>query len=74
MEIKDLKPSLLWGAFDEITKVPRPSRHEDKIRKYLLDFAHKHSIEAKTDEVGNVVMKKPATPGREKAQIGRAHV
>ena len=69
MEIKDLKPSLLWGAFDEITKVPRPSRHEDKIRKYLLDFAHKHSIDVKTDEVGNVVMQKPATPGREKAPV-----
>ena len=67
MEIKDLQPALVWGAFDEITKVPRPSRHEEKIRKYLLDYAKKHSIEAKTDEVGNVVMKKPATPGREKA-------
>lgn len=69
MEIKDLQPSLVWGAFDEITKVPRPSRHEDKIRTYLLDYARKHSIEAKTDEVGNVVMKKPATPGREKAPV-----
>lgn len=69
MEIKDLKPTLLWGAFDEITKVPRPSRHEEKIREYLLDYAKKHSIEAKTDEVGNVVMKKPATPGRENAPV-----
>lgn len=67
MEIKDLQPSILWGAFDEITKVPRPSRHEEKIREYLLDYAKKHNIEAKTDEVGNVVMKKKATPGREKA-------
>ncbi|MCH5229812.1 MAG: aminoacyl-histidine dipeptidase [Muribaculaceae bacterium] len=67
MEIKDLQPTLLWGAFDEITKVPRPSRHEDKIRAFLLDFAKKHSIEAKTDEVGNVVMKKPGTPGHENA-------
>lgn len=69
MEVKDLQPSLLWTAFDEITKVPRPSRHEDKIRAYLLDYAKKHSIEAKTDEVGNVVMKKPATPGRENAPV-----
>lgn len=69
MEVKDLKPSLLWGIFDEITKVPRPSKHEDKIREYLLNFAKEHSIEAKTDEVGNVVMKKPATPGRENAPV-----
>ena len=67
MEIKDLQPKLVWTAFDEITKVPRPSRHEDKIREYLLSYAKKHNIEAKTDEVGNVVMKKPATPGREGA-------
>ena len=69
MEIKDLQPALLWSAFYEITKVPRPSRHEEKIRKYLLDFAKKHSIDAKTDEVGNVVMKKAATPGRENAPV-----
>lgn len=69
MEIKDLQPKLLWGAFDEITKVPRPSTHEDKIRAYLLDYAKKHSIEAKTDEVGNVVMRKPATPGHEMAPV-----
>ena len=67
MEIKDLQPTLLWSAFDEITKVPRPSCHEEQIRDYLLEFAKKHSIEAKTDEVGNVVMKKGATPGRENA-------
>ena len=69
MEIKDLQPALLWGAFDEITKVPRPSRHEEKIREYLLNYAKNHSIEAKTDEVGNVVMKKPATPGRENSPV-----
>lgn len=69
MEIKDLQPTLVWGAFDEITKVPRPSRHEDQIRNYLLDYAKRHAISAKTDEVGNVVMSKPATPGREKAPV-----
>lgn len=69
MEIKDLKPALLWGAFDEITKVPRPSCHEEKIREYLLDFAAKNGIEAKTDKVGNVVMRKGATAGRENAPV-----
>lgn len=69
MEIKDLQPSWVWEAFDAITKVPRPSRHEDKIRAFLLDYASKHGISAKTDKVGNVVMSKPATPGREKAPV-----
>lgn len=67
MKIKDLQPALIWQIFDEITKVPRPSLHEEQIREYLLKFAKDHSIEARTDEVGNVVMKKPATPGRENA-------
>lgn len=69
MEVKDLQPALVWRAFDEITKVPRPSRHEDRIREYLLEYAKRHSIEAKTDKVGNVVMRKDATPGYEKAPV-----
>ncbi|MDE7386068.1 MAG: aminoacyl-histidine dipeptidase [Muribaculaceae bacterium] len=67
MEVKDLQPQIVFSIFDEITKVPRPSKKEEKIRQYLLDFAAKHGIEAKTDEVGNVVMFKPATPGHENA-------
>lgn len=67
MEVKDLKPALLWQCFDEITKVPRPSCHEEQIRDYLLGFAKKHGISVKTDAVGNVVMKKNATKGHENA-------
>ncbi len=67
MEVKDLKPELVWTCFDEITKVPRPSKHEEQIRAYLLDFAKKHGVEAKTDDCGNVVMYKPASKGNEGA-------
>ena len=67
MTIKDLKPALIWSIFDEITQVPRPSKKEGKIREFLLDFAKKHNIEAKTDKVGNVAMRVPATPGKENA-------
>lgn len=69
MEVKDLQPALIWECFDEITKVPRPSCHEEKIREFLLEFARKHNIAAKTDAVGNVVMIKPATPGHENAPV-----
>ena len=69
MTIKDLQPALIWSIFDEITKVPRPSKKEGKIREYLLEFAKKHNIQAKTDKVGNVVMSKPATPGHENAPL-----
>lgn len=69
MEVKDLKPALIWQIFDEITKVPRPSTHEEQIRAYLLDFASKHDLEAKTDKVGNVVIKRPASKGHENAPV-----
>lgn len=67
MEVKDLKPELIWRCFDEITKVPRPSCHEEQIRAFLLEFAAKHNIEVKTDDCGNVLMRKPATKGCENA-------
>ena len=76
MTIKDLKPAAVFAIFDEITKVPRPSKKEGKIREYLLDFAAKHGIEVKTDAIGNVVMAVPATPGHEAAPtlIMQAHM
>lgn len=67
MEVKDLQPALVFQIFDEITKVPRPSKKEGKIRAYLLDFAAKHNIAVKSDAVGNIVMSKEATPGHENA-------
>ena len=69
MTIKDLKPALVFSIFDEINHVPRPSKKEEKIRQYLLDFAAKHNIEVATDAIGNVVMRKPATPGHENAPV-----
>lgn len=63
MTIKDLQPRLVFDIFDQITKVPRPSKKEGKIRAFLLDFAAKHGIAAKTDAIGNVILSKPATPG-----------
>lgn len=67
MKITDLNPKLLWQCFDEITKVPRPTHHLDKMREFLVDWATRHNIPVRTDEVGNVVMTKPATPGHEDA-------
>lgn len=67
MEIKNLQPQLVFSIFDEITKIPRPSKKEGKIRQFLLDYAKEHGIAAKTDEIGNVVLSKPATPGHENA-------
>lgn len=67
MKITDLKPALIWQCFDEITKVPRPTHHLDKMKQFLVDWAERHDIPVKTDAVGNVVMTAPATPGHEDA-------
>jgi len=69
MNVKDLQPAIVFEIFDEITKVPRPSKKEGKIREFLHDFAKKHNIEYKTDAIGNVLMSKPATPGHENAPV-----
>ncbi len=67
MKITDLQPKLVWQCFDEITKVPRPTHHLDKMRAFLVNWATRHNIPVRTDEVGNVLMTKPATPGHENA-------
>lgn len=76
MELKDLKPQIVFHYFEEVCKVPRPSKKEEKIRAYLIDFAEKKGLEYKVDEAGNVLIKKPATPGYEdrKCVILQSHI
>jgi dipeptidase D len=66
-QLAQLKPQPLFNYFEDICQVPRPSKKEEKIRKFLLDFASDNNLEAKTDEIGNVLILKPATPGYENA-------
>ena len=75
-EIRNLSPEALWRNFDELTKVPRPSGPMEKIQAYLLDFAKKVGVEASVDVAGNVIMRKPASPGYEnrKGVILQAHM
>ncbi|NJD09199.1 MAG: aminoacyl-histidine dipeptidase [Gemmatimonadetes bacterium] len=63
--IAGLKPELIWKYFAEIATVPRCSKHEEKITKYVLDTARQLGLEAQADKLGNVVVRKPASPGRE---------
>ena len=67
MKVSELQPRQVFTIFDEITKIPRPSKKEEKIRKFILDFAKEHGLDAKTDAVGNVAINIPATPGHENA-------
>ena len=76
MKITDLKPAGVWRFFDEITKVPRPSKKEEKIRAYLRKFAQERNLEFDEDHVGNIVIRKAATKGYEdrKTVVLQSHV
>ena len=65
MSIRDLEPKLIWGLFDDITRVPRPSKKEEKAIAFLVDFAREHNLDYRKDAIGNVVICKPATAGYE---------
>ena len=75
-EIRNLKPAAIWQNFDDLTQIPRPSGHVEKVQQFLLDFAKKAGVEAFLDSAGNVVMRKPATPGYEsrKTVILQSHM
>ena len=66
MTIKDLQPKVVWDNFYGLTRVPRPSKHEEKVIEYLLEWGKNHGIQAEKDAAGNVIMRAPATPGMEK--------
>jgi len=77
MEIlNNLEPKEVWGYFEQICKVPRPSKKEDKIIKFLMDFAKENQLEANKDKSGNLLIKKPATSGKEnlKTVVLQSHI
>lgn len=71
-----MKPAAVFHYFEEICQVPRPSKKEEKIVAYLKEFGKKHNLETKVDEVGNVLIKKPASKGMEncKTVVLQSHV
>ena len=75
-EIKNLNPECIWRNFDALTQVPRPSGHLEKVQHMLLEFAARVGVEAFKDAAGNIVMRKPASPGMEnrKGIILQAHM
>jgi dipeptidase D len=74
--LEKLQPQPLWNYFEDICQVPRPSKKEEKIIRFLLDFAERNKLEAKRDEIGNVLISKPAFKGRENVStvILQSHV
>ena len=65
--ICDLQPQLVWKNFNKLCSVPHPSHHLEKITKVIVDFGKEHGLETIVDKAGNIIIRKPATPGRENA-------
>ena len=76
MSIRNLEPKGLWNNFYELTQIPRPSKKEEKVVAFLKEFGEKLGLETIVDKVGNVIIRKPATPGYEDRMgvVLQAHV
>ncbi len=74
--IKNLEPKEVWNNFYLLTRCPRPSKHEEVVREFLVKWAKDHKIACRVDKTGNVIMKKPATKGMEDRQpvVLQAHM
>ena len=66
--VEGLQPELFWRYFAAIARIPRPSQHEERIARYVRDTAARLGLRAVQDRVGNVVVRKPASPGRERVR------
>ncbi|HUH52309.1 MAG TPA: aminoacyl-histidine dipeptidase [Flavobacterium sp.] len=64
-EIRNLEPKQLWNKFADLNAIPRPSKKEEKVIAFMKDFGKSLGLETMEDEVGNVIIKKPATAGME---------
>lgn len=64
-DINNLNPREIWKHFYSLTQIPRPSKHEDAIQDFMMKFGQDLGLETIKDEVGNIIIKKPATPGME---------
>ena len=76
MTIKELDPQIVWKNFYALTQIPRPSKHEELAVEYMYNWGKEHGLETIKDEVGNIIIRKPATPGCEnmKGVILQGHV
>ncbi|USD65856.1 aminoacyl-histidine dipeptidase [Vibrio sp. SCSIO 43136] len=75
-EISQLSPAPLWQFFDKICSIPHPSKHEEALATYIVDWAKEQGLDVRRDPTGNVFIKKPATAGMEnkKGVVLQAHI
>lgn len=75
-EVRALEPKAIWENFADLNAVPRPSKKEERVIQFMVDFGKKLGLKTETDKVGNIIIKKPATEGMEDRQtvILQSHV
>ncbi len=75
-EIRNLEPKELWNKFADLNAVPRPSKKEERVIQFMVDFGKSLGFTTEIDNVGNVLIKKPATPGMEdrKTVVMQSHL
>ena len=65
MPLSNIEPQIIWKNFSALNAVPRPSKKEGKVIEFIKNFGENLGLETVVDEVGNVIIQKPATPGME---------
>ncbi len=65
MSVRNQEPKSLWNHFADLNEVPRPSKKEERVIAFMMDFGHSLNLETIKDHIGNVIIKKPASPGME---------
>ena len=65
MSIRNLEPQALWNNFADLNEVPRPSKKEEKVIEFMLNFGKSLNLETFQDKIGNIIIKKPASKGME---------
>ena len=68
-EVRALEPKVLWNKFADLNAVPRPSKKEERVIQFMKDFGNHLNLETIEDEVGNVIIRKPATAGMENRKM-----
>src|SRR5690606_17969297 len=75
-EIRNLEPKALWNKFADLNAVPRASKKEERVIAFMKEFGENLGLETQIDKVGNVIIRKPASPGMEdrKAIVMQSHL
>ena len=76
MSLSNIEPQIIWKNFSKLNAVPRPSKKEAKVIEFIKNFGESLNLDTQVDEIGNVIIRKPATAGMEnrKTVVPQSHL